>query len=93
MTSLENILNNLYNKKKYIIYILAIIIICIVIYLLVNKENFVEATPIASLNNGIYTITYNSNESGTWTVPSGVTSATFNVVGGKGGGVSIMLQV
>ena len=84
MTSLENILNKLYNKKNYLICIIAIIILCIGIYLFTYREKFDVVTPTASLNNGSYTIKFTEGQSGTWTVPDGVTSATFTVVGGKG---------
>jgi len=73
-----NKLNKIYYNKKYYIYILSILLLFIIIYLCKNKEKF-------GINDNISPVIYNEGVEAIWTVPPGVTSATFTVIGGKGG--------
>ena len=91
MTLTKTIINDLYNKKKYIICIFFIILLFIIIYLWSSNNN--EMFTNQNKSPAIYYSTppYEPTNpweipTDTWTVPTGVTQATFTVVGGKGAG-------
>ena len=87
----KNILNKLYDKKIYIICLLAIIFLFIIIYLYVNNQrnsnNSKEKFLIPSQKNSIYKYDMDTNITGigSFTVPDGVTEVIITVIGGKGG--------
>ena len=79
---LNNIVKLIYNKNNFIKFII-LCILSYVIYFLYHKINNIKT------HEGFVTLTSTSatfgpGESGTWTYPTGVTQATFTVIGGKG---------
>ena len=79
---LNNIVKLIYNKNNFIKFII-LCILSYVIYFLYHKINNIKK------HEGFVTLTSTSatfgpGESGTWTYPTGVTQATFTVIGGKG---------
>jgi hypothetical protein len=82
---MKKIYNFINKYKKEILVILILIIIYIGIYYFYSKNNyekFTENTQITFTNGWDIN---NPSKYETWTVPEGVTKATFTVIGGKGG--------
>ena len=70
------------NKKnaiKYLLIIASIILVIVLVYIVVtyNKSNekFTQTSPVI----------FTAGQASTWTVPDGVTSVTFTVIGCRGG--------
>ena len=85
------------NKYNIIIKCAIICVLCSIIYLLYykNKTNENFATYTSATYFGMTTNTYRANNPSiieTWTVPIGVTSATFSATGGAGGSVNGMIS-
>ena len=78
----SKILKLIYNKNNFIKFLI-VCILAYIIYLLYN--NFNKINEGFGSNQTTSPATYTEGVMDTWSVPQGVTSATFTVIGGRGG--------
>ena len=82
MKLLDNILKKLYDKKQYIICIIAILVLFIIIYLWINQDNS-NTNKFLDMKERFESVTQTFTADGTWTIPPDIipnTPITFTVI-------------